>query len=230
MPTFSPAPGVSLVKLDASSNVGIYNSSGTEVAYFDGNGNLVILGSTVPAGTLSYYGSGSSSSMRVNAPSGGSVLMQIAGNSNYQFLATGVARFANIASAGLGVPAIYAAGAQTLYTNVAPTTLSYTPPATAGIYRVSAYLNIITGTTLTFKIKITYTDPGGNAVTDVPDFEQQNSTTLLAGGPTANTTGRFSFSWPIAINNGAAAITVADNTGTYTTGTYYWTPFVEQIA
>lgn len=141
-----------------------------------------------------------------------------------------VVYYNGVSTVGAGVPPIYAAGAQTLYTNAAPTTVSYTPPATAGVYRISAYLNILTGGTQTFKIKITYKDPGGNAVTDIPDFEQQNSVTLLAGSPGANATGRFWFVAVIAIDNSATAITVADNAGTYTAGTYYWTPVLEQLA
>lgn len=83
---------------------------------------------------------------------------------------------------------------------------------------------------MTWKIKVTYKDPGGNAVTDIPDFEQQNSATLLVGSPGANATGRFSFVWTIAIDNSATAITIQDNAGTYTAGTYYWTPILEQLA
>lgn len=140
--------------------------------------------------------------------------------------------YAGIATAGLGVPGIFAVGAQTLYTNSAPTTLSYTPPATAGVYRIGGTLNILTGGTMTFKIKITYQDAGGNAHSgDIPLFALQNSATLLAGSPGANTTGRYTMlPFEIAIDNSATAITVADNSGTYTAGTYYWVPHIEQIA
>lgn len=145
--------------------------------------------------------------------------------------ATGfIAKYKNILTAGIGARIPYAVGAQTLNTNVAPTTLTYTPPATAGIYILSGGLNILTGGTMTFKVKITYKDPGGNAVTDIPVFTQQNSATLLVGSPGANVTGRFSFSWAFAIDNSSTAITIQDNAGTYTAGTYYWTPFLEQIA
>jgi len=123
-------------------------------------------------------------------------------------------------------------GAQTLYTNAAPTTLSYTPPATAGSYLLGGALNILTGGTLTWKIKMTYQDAGGVAhTTDLPVFQQQGSTTLLAGSPGANVTGRYSMlPFQIDIDNSATAITLADNTGTYTAGTYYWTPWIAQLA
>lgn len=124
-----------------------------------------------------------------------------------------------------------ASGAQTLYTNVAPTTLSFTPPPTAGVYRLSALLDALTAGTMTFKVKITYTDPGGNARTDIPAFYLQNTTAIVAGGNSANTAGRYvMFPHTIAIDNSATAITIADNSGTYTAGTYYWTPVLEQLA
>lgn len=125
------------------------------------------------------------------------------------------------------VSVLYATTPQTLYTNVAPTGLSYTPPPTVGVYRITGFLNVLTGGTLTFRIKVTYKDPGGNAITDIPVFTQQNSATLLVGGPTANSTGRFSFTTSFAIDSSATAITVVDNSGTYTAGTYYYATSLE---
>jgi hypothetical protein len=153
------------------------------------------------------------------------------GAGNIQIKSGGIGNVNNIPTAGAtGFGAIFAAGAQSLNTNVAPTTLSYTPPATAGVYRISGYLDILTGGTMTVQLKITYKDPGGNARTDIPVLTQQNSATLLAGSPGANVTGRFWFVAIIAVDNSATAITVADNAGTYTAGTYYFTPIIEQLA
>lgn len=129
---------------------------------------------------------------------------------------------------GPGIVPIPAAGAQTLYTNAAPTALSLAGPP-AGVYMILAHLNILTGATLTFKAKLTYNDAGGNARSDIPVFVQQNSATLLAGGPAANSTGRFSFSYVFS-TDGSATIALADNAGTYTAGTYYWDPVLVQLA
>jgi len=138
--------------------------------------------------------------------------------------------YAGNATSGKGIPALFGAGPQSLYTNVAPTTLSYTPPTVAGVYRISGYLDILTGGTMTVQLKVTYHDPGGIARTDIPVLTQQNSTTLLAGSPGANATGRFWFVMIIAIDNSGTAITIGDNAGTYTAGTYYWDPVLEQLA
>jgi hypothetical protein len=137
---------------------------------------------------------------------------------------------ANIVNLGV-IPIIRATGVQTLYTNVAPTTLSYTPPTKAGVYRFSGTLNALTAGTMTWAVKITYKDAGGNSITDVPGFYLQNGTAIVAGGNSANTAGRYTMiTAPFSVDNSATAITIADNSGTYTAGTYYWTPVLEQLA
>lgn len=154
----------------------------------------------------------------------------ITANDPFHFFKT-VAYYNNIATGGLGIPAIYNAGAQTLYTNAAPTTRTYTPPAAAGTYRLGGSLNILTGGTLTFKIKVSYTDAGGTArATELPVFVAAGGTTLLSGGPAANSTGRFTMlPFEFSIDNSASNIVVSDNAGTYTAGTYYWVPHLEQL-
>jgi hypothetical protein len=127
-------------------------------------------------------------------------------------------------------PSIVAIGVKTLYTNAAPTTLSYTPAPVVGVYRATGCLDALTAGTMTFKIKITYTEPGGNARTDIPLFYRQNTAAVIAGGMTANTADRY-----IMINHtfqtdaSATAITIADNSGTYSAGTYYWIPVLEKL-
>lgn len=219
------------IRQDASGNLGFYNGA-TETAYSDNNGNLVFLGAG--GGLTTQYGleSDVTNFIGLNVPSGGSSFRFNSANSTVLRISNGgiINLYNSIATVGRGIPPIYAAGAQTLNTNAAPTTLSYAPPTIAGVYRLSAVLNILTGGTLTFKIKLTYKDPGGNAVTDIPVFTQQNSATLLAGSPGANVTGRFYIaSETFAIDNSGTAITVADNAGTYTAGTYYWVPVLEQL-
>lgn len=180
-------------------------------------------------GNIAFYDSTGTKQLSVDKTSGQIIIY----NGNLRHQGTGgFSVFNNINTVGgVGVPPIYAAGAQTLYTNVAPTTLSYTPPATAGVYRLTGYLNALTAGTMTFKVKITYKDAGGNAVTDIPGFYLQNSTAIVAGGNSANTAGRYTMlSYPFSIDNSATAITIQDNAGTYTAGTYYWTPVLEQLA
>lgn len=228
---------------DASDNLGIYNapSGGTEIVYIDSIGNVVLLEGNAfqgkdGSGAARTLASLNSNQIQIGDTSRGADIFNVMfyfGSTNKTTLSTAgiLSKYGNITTAGLGAPAIYKAGAQTLYTNAAPTSLSYTPPATAGRYRLSASLNILTGGTLTFKVKITYTDAGGNARTPIPVFVADNSTSLVAGGPAANSTGRLSMvPWEFDIDNSGTAITIQDNAGTYTAGTYYWIPTLEQLA
>ena len=131
----------------------------------------------------------------------------------------------------IGTPQIKAVGVQTLSTNAAPATLSFTPPRKAGVYRLSGQVNLLTASAMTWVVKITYHDPGGNAITDTPGFYLQNGTAITAGGNTTNTAGRYiMIPYTFEIDNSSTAITIQDNSGTYTTGTYYWTPILEQLA
>lgn len=233
-------PGGAILKQDSSGNPGFFDSSGTELCYLDlGQGVWTwLVNKAVTTFTKDWIGN-ETTAIAIAAKTGHTINLGVNGSDMLIINQAGtigvgfpkmMTVYNNIFTAGIGIPPIYAAGAQTLYTNAAPTTLTYTPPSTAGVYRLSGGLNILTGGTLTFKVKVTYKDPGGNAITDIPVFTQQNSATLLAGGPTANTTGRFFFSMIFPIDNSATAITIADNVGTYTAGTYYWTPILEQLA
>jgi hypothetical protein len=134
----------------------------------------------------------------------------------------------NVALVGQGFPLIVAASVQN-QTNLAPTTVSFTPPATAGTYRVSSWLDLSTATTVTFKNILGYTDAAGTAQTDKVIWEQQNSATMLVD-PTANTTGRFvQLPYLFSVDNSGTAITLGDNTGTYTTCVYRYTVILEQL-
>ena len=104
-------------------------------------------------------------------------------------------------------------------TNQAPLAFSFTPPAIAGTYLLLGWLDVTTGTTITFKIIVGYTDPAAGAQTDNPVWFRQNNATAVQN-PTANTADRFYFAMPLATDASATPITVTDNTGTYTTCAY----------
>lgn len=139
-----------------------------------------------------------------------------------------LAKSNGITLVGQGFPLIVAQTSQSK-SNAAPTALSYTPPAVAGTYRASWYLDITTGTTLTFIAKLTYTDPAGSARSANIELLTEGGTSVVAGGPAANSTGQFSGVETFAIDNSATAITVVDNSGTYTTGAYRWVVVIEQL-
>lgn len=134
-----------------------------------------------------------------------------------------------ITLAGQGFPLIVFAPAPQSRTNQAPAASSYTPPATAGTYRASYYLDLTTATTVTFIAKLTYTDLTGVARSPNVTLIAEGGTSVLAGGPAANTAGQFQGSQVFSIDNSATAITVVDNSGTYTTCVYRWAVILEQL-
>lgn len=133
-----------------------------------------------------------------------------------------------VATDGLGAALTVKAPAIQNKSNAAPTTVSYTPAAAASAYRVTLWLDVTTGTTITFKILVNYTDPAGTAQTDAPVWFRQNSATALVN-PTANTADRFYAIMPLATDNSATAITVTDNSGTYTTCAYRFQVVIERL-
>ena len=116
------------------------------------------------------------------------------------------------------IPAIVKSSVQSR-TNQAPLAFSFTPPAVAGSYLLLGWLDITTGTTITFKIIVGYTDPAAGGQTDNPVWFRQNNATAVQN-PTANTADRFYFAMPLGTDASATAITVTDNSGTYTTCAY----------
>lgn len=133
--------------------------------------------------------------------------------------------YGKITTAGVGLAAIYKTDIES-QTNTAPTGFSYTPPATAGTYRVSGFIEVTTGTTLALKLKVTYKTPSAASGSDEMVFVLQNSTTLLTS---IITTGRYYFSQIIGIDNSATAIALSDNAGTYTTCVYSINAVLEQL-
>jgi len=137
-----------------------------------------------------------------------------------------------VSPTGATVGTILGVAASTIQsrTNQAPLAFSYSPPKVAGTYRIIAYLDVTTGTTLTFKNKLTYADPAGSAITDHPIWQLEGSATLVTE-PTANTADRFvMLSYLFAVDNSGTAITLVDDSGTYTTCAYRLAIILERLA
>ena len=130
-------------------------------------------------------------------------------------------------TAGQGLATVLASSTQNAVTNAAPATVSLTPASAVGTYRISGYLNVTTGTTIAAALNITYKDPQGNARNDGVVFQKAGSATLLTS---VVTTGQQTFQETIAIDNSGTAITVADNSGTYTTCVYDLAVVIERLA
>lgn len=115
----------------------------------------------------------------------------------------------NVATAGLGMPALYAQPAISATKTGNFTVLTYTPPATAGVYRVGAAITTTSSTnTGTLQCTLDYTDSQGTAHTaDVIPIEGAAGTY----GTTATAAASKEFHCApteFTVNNAAAAVTL----------------------
>jgi hypothetical protein len=132
-----------------------------------------------------------------------------------------------IETAGIGVPAIYANGGPQHQTNAAPASVTYSPPSTAGQYRLFVTLLVKTATTLTLKMSVTYTGADGTSHVDALVFQKEGSATLLTSVTAAD---RYVADQSFLIDASGGTITIADASGTYTTCEYWVQPNLEQLA
>jgi hypothetical protein len=124
-------------------------------------------------------------------------------------IALPITSYNSINTAGQGIVPIYATATTTSTSTSQSNLISYTPPATAGTYRVSATIATTSGTNSgTTTVTITFHDAAGTTITMLPPFMQSASATLL----TATTGVSKSFSmlpYTFTIDNSATAITVS---------------------
>jgi hypothetical protein len=137
---------------------------------------------------------------------------------------------ANIATAGLGIPAIYASSSATGLIAADTNRINYTPPATAGRYRISWTIDTTTATTDNFTVVVTWKNATGTARSQNSGGFDKNGTALVAGAIT-NTIGAGAYygSMLLDIDNSATAITLS-TAGTFTTVTYNIAAWLEQVA
>lgn len=140
-----------------------------------------------------------------------------------------IGTYNSIATAGGGIPAVYASYSTTANTGAVTNAINYTPPATAGRYRISGIVNMTAWTTpASFTVAVTYKDDSGNARTETMTVSR-GSTGATAAAITA--VDRWYFELPLfAIDNSATAITVS-TTGTFTgSPSYNLSVILEQVA
>jgi hypothetical protein len=144
-------------------------------------------------------------------------------------LSAKVTNFNSVATAGFGVPAIYAAGRVTAQTAAASSVATYTVGAADGSFIVSANVNVTTSTTHNFSVEIAYTDETNTARVVTFNVQQLGGTLVTA---ITNVTGAGPYEGvPLHIRAKAStAITIRTNAGgTYTTVTYNAEGVIQQI-
>jgi hypothetical protein len=133
----------------------------------------------------------------------------------------------NVATAGWGQPAIYAAGRVTAQNAASASVATYTVGASDGSFIVSANVLVTTSTVHAFTVTCAYTDEGNTARTITFNFTQLSGT---IGTSIANSAGAVPYEGiPLHIRcKAATAITIA-TTGTFTTVTYNAEGIIQQV-
>lgn len=142
-----------------------------------------------------------------------------------------VTKFNNVATAGYGIPAIYASGRFTGQVAAKASVATYTPTAD-GSFEVSANVLVTTATTHTFTAQCTYTDEGNTARTVTLPFRLVGDTTALTSS-IVNTNGAVPYlGVPVHIRvKASTAITILTQAaGTYTTVAYNVEGIIRQLA
>ncbi len=140
-----------------------------------------------------------------------------------------VTKFANISTAGLGIPAIYGYGRSNAQTAAVGSVTTYTVGAADGSFEVSANVNVTTATTHNFTVTCTYTDETNTSRTLTLGFTQLAGATFLSA--ITNLTGIGPYESPTyhIRCKASTAITIA-TTGTFTTVTYNVEGIIKQTA
>ncbi len=200
------------------------------LSFFDANGNL-ILGSNVtfPSAATAYL-SNNSGNLYENAPTGKVFVIRVGGANAIEFNALGVSYYSGINTAGKGVAPIYASYSTSANAAAVTNAINYTPPATAGRYRISWVFYTNTATTEIFTVVVTWKNATGTARSQNSGGFDKNGTSLAAGAIT-NVIGAGAYygSMMIDIDNSATAITVS-TAGTFTTVAYNFSAILEQLA
>lgn len=137
----------------------------------------------------------------------------------------------NVATAGWGVPAVYASGRATAQAAANASVATYTVGAADGSFDVCANVLVTTATTHTFTIECAYTDEGNTARTLTMSF------TLVAGGTVTtsivNTNGTVPYLGIAQRIRCKASTSITLRTqaaGTYTTVAYNVEGTIAQVA
>lgn len=139
-----------------------------------------------------------------------------------------VSKYNSVATAGLGVPAIYGSGRSVAQTAAVASVATYTVGASDGSFEVSANVLVTTATLHNFTVTCAYTDEGNTSRTLTLNFSNLAGTFITA---ITNAAGAVpSEGVPMHIRcKASTSITIA-TTGTFTTVTYNVEGIIKQTA
>lgn len=139
--------------------------------------------------------------------------------------------YGGIVTAGIGAAVPYGAFTHAGKTSADSNAINYTPPATAGTYRLNAWFRATTATTFTITVGVTFTDEHGTAQSFNLSFLPAAGTAIVNSltNSAASTTFQQAIPLTFSIDSSATAITLS-TAGTFTTVTYDWGATLEQLA
>lgn len=127
--------------------------------------------------------------------------------------------YASVATAGWGIPAVYAHGRQTAQTGADSSVATYTVGSSDGSFIVSANVNVTASTTHSFTVTCTYTDETNTSRVLTLGFTQLAGATVLSSITNVTGTGPYTgLDYHIRCK-ASTSITIA-TTGTFTSVTY----------
>lgn len=143
----------------------------------------------------------------------------------------GVTNYANVATAGWGVPAIYGAGTVSAQTVRSAAVATYTVGAADGTFEVGGNVNVTTSTTHSFSLDVEYTDESNTARTLILPMASLGGS-YVSGGLITNVTGAgpYSSSTLTIRCKAATSITIRPSAGTFTSVTYNAAAVIQQTA
>ena len=198
------------------------DSSGTTFGGFDGSNNQVKIYPDAAGHTaLAIIGLASQSADLL--------VVQNSSNTNMLTLSSAglINKYNKVATAGLGVPAIYGQGRSTAQTAAVASVATYTVGAADGTFMISANVLVTTSTVHSFTVTVAYTDEGNTARTLTLNFSNLAGTFSTS---IANAAGAVPYEGvPLHIRAKAStAITIA-STGTFTTVQYNIEAYITQL-
>lgn len=162
------------------------------------------------------------------APAGTVIALRTQGTADLISFGSKFTTYNNIATEGLGVPGVFKAPAISATKTANFTVLSYTPPATAGVYRIDGVITTTSSTNSgTVQFTVDYVDSQGTTHTaDVVAL--QDAAGVIATTKTGASKEFHAVSYYLSINNAATAIVLK----VVITGTVSYTVAgsVEQVA
>lgn len=234
---------------DSSGNLGIYNSSGIEIAYFDTNGSIHLPNQSSYPSTTQFQ-SMTDTVIGRSSNNNGDLLFALRSsqqlifyhgtnislflNGSFIWLNQKVTKYMGISTAGLGVPAIYAEEDLTAQTASVSSIVTYTPSAN-GTFEISGYIDLISiagGTSPNVNLEVSYTDINGNSKATVLSGNSYNSGIVSGNTDSIGTAGDSLalFTMPIRVKANTAITIHSQVNGSPTSISYNVGAYIKQIA